>query len=313
MNQHYLLGVDGGGTKTLALISEVSSNADYKIIGRGTAGSTNINAVGWEKATANLELAVENAWNSAEKQPVVASYAVLALAGAGQENVKVQFVNHVREKRLAEASRVIHDAEAVLRAGSTEGWGVALIAGTGSVAFGMDQSEKLSVSGGWGFWFGDEGSAFWLGQSALKSVSKATDGRGPSTSLQSAIQNRLRVEEPRGILQSLSADSNVRLNIATLADLVIAEAEQGDEVATTIVNTASMELARLVQSASEKLSLGTQFPLALAGGVLCNSAMVREGTIRELEKLGVAPSSIEVVEEPARGALNLAHKLSCGQ
>ena len=310
MIQRTLLGVDGGGTKTVAILADVSPGAGVDIIGRGKAESTNVNAVGWDAAASNLKLAVEGAWSDAQREPTTVSFAVLALSGAGHESVKARFVEWAKEEQIAHAAKVIHDAEAVLRAGSPEGWGIALIAGTGSVAFAMDQSENVCVSGGWGFWYGDEGSAFWLGQAALKAVSKATDGRGPSTTLCEAIMDRLEVDAARGILQSLSRDSNVRHNIASLADLVIAQAEDGDQVATEIVMSGSIELARLVQSGAKGLSLPGQFPLALAGGVLTNSALVRETTIRELSEAGISPSSVEVVSEPALGALNLAQSLS---
>lgn len=309
MNRTLVIGVDGGGTKTVALLAEVNSVGQISIIGRGVAESSNINAVGWDVATSNLGISIEQAWHDAHTDPIAVPIAVLALSGAGQESAKQKFSSWAAETGIAVETKVIHDAEAVVRAGTEHGWGVALIAGTGSVAFAFDRSQQATVAGGWGYWYGDEGSAFWLGQAALRAVSQASDGRGPGTSLSRALLDRLVIEEPRQMLSALSADSNVRHNIAGLAQTVVQQAEAGDVVAMEIVRTGANHLASLVQSAARAFTQEPSFPLAMAGGVLSGSTLVRSTVEHEMKERQLKVSKIELVEEPAHGALKLAAEI----
>ncbi len=309
MNEKLALGVDGGGTKTVAWLARTTPAGELEVLGRGSAGSSNLRAVGRDKALENLSLSIDSAWSDSGREVGSVEAAVLALAGAGQADVQTQVLDWAHRRGVAKKVQVVHDARAVLQAGTPAAWGVALVAGTGAVAFALDASGRDAIAGGWGFWFGDEGSAFWLGQAALRVVTQAADGRGPATLLTRAILERLEITDPREILLALSRAGDERRGIAALADLVIDTAEEQDAMAVDIVNQAVVHLATLVLSAAEKLSLGQQFPLALAGGVLCGSSLVRERLTQELLNGGICPSSLELVSEPVLGCL----KLACGE
>ena len=310
MHQSLVIGVDGGGTKTVAWLGRVISANEYDVLGRGAAGSSNVNAVGWDEATSNLKKSIISAWQNAGLEPSAVDIAVLALSGSGHEKVRKSLVQWASENRIAGSTEVIHDAEAVLWAGNSEGWGVALISGTGSVAFAKSQSsEEIGICGGWGFWFGDEGSAFWLGQSALRAVAHADDGRGPATSLTDAIAARLNAANARSFLRELSRGDQVRHNIAALADVVLETAETGDEVAQGIAQEGARHLALQVQAASEQSALADRFPLAFAGGVLCSSEMIRQLVVDQLSELSIEPRTIEVIPDPVIGSLARACKL----
>ena len=305
MSEKLVIGIDGGGTKTVAWLARISDTEQVEILGRGLAGTSNVRAVGWESAVQNLARSLDDAWSDSRQEPRAADAAVFALAGSGQDDVKSRFQHWAQQQSVAKQVQVVHDALAVIAAGTPEGWGVALVAGTGAVAFAMDPSGNSNISGGWGYWFGDEGSAFWLGQAALRAVTLDVDERGPQTDLTQAILDRLETNEPREILGTLSAATDERQAIASLADLVIQFAEQ-DKVADEIVHQACTHLATLVTSAAKKLALGDQFPVALAGGVLCGSSLVRDRLIQKLLETGFAPSSSEIVREPVNGCIELA-------
>lgn len=309
MNETLVLGIDGGGTKTIALLAAISENGKPEILGRCTAGSSNVNAVGWEPALANLQAAILGAWNAAKREVAPAEIAVLALSGAGRKLVQSTIASWVADEGIAHRAEVIHDAEAVLLAGTPDGCGVALISGTGAVAMAVDAGKQSNISGGWGYWFGDEGSAYWLGQSALRAVSLASDGRGPETSLTSVILKHLQLDNPREILSALSVNADVRHAIASLASLVIDTAKEGDSVAQAIADEGASHLAKLVISASQAVSLGQEFPLAMAGGVLCGTDYVRDAVGRILRESGLTPSAIETVPEPVLGTLNYACRM----
>jgi N-acetylglucosamine kinase-like BadF-type ATPase len=302
------IGVDGGGSKTEAWIARVGADGVTHVLGRGVGESSNPRALGFEAAMANLFAAVDAAWTDARTTPVEADRAVLAIAGAGQPEMRDRIAAQARRRQLATNVLVVHDALPVLAAGTPEGWGVALIVGTGSVAIGVERSGRRFVSGGWGYWFGDEGSGFWIGRQALNAVARAADGRGPETSLSATIAARLQIDEPRALLTALQQAGDVRSAMASLADLVIHEAMHGDGVASHIVGQAAEELAGMVAAAARGAELGKRFPLALAGGVICHSDLLRERLLASLNAASLCMELVAVVSHPVAGCLRLARR-----
>lgn len=302
-----ILGIDGGGTKTTALLAEVSATGVEQILGRGHSGSSNIKAVGADNALGNLQAAIAGAWQAAGKSPSPADVAIFGLSGAGRPETQALVNDWCAVQHIAARSQVVHDALPVLMAGTPTGQGIALIAGTGAVAYAVDATGSTAITGGWGFWFGDEGSAFWLGQAAARAASHAADGRGPQTQLLDLILDRLQIVEPREILTALGRDgADIRFALAELAPLVTFAAENGDDSAQEIVAQAAQQLAALVVSAAFKAQLGHQFALALAGGVICRSQPIRTAFLAALTERGFSPTTVELVEEPALGCLRLA-------
>ncbi len=301
-----VLGVDGGGTKTQAWLAQVNDQGVPQILGRGVAGSSNKVAVGWETSLANLDAAMRQAFADAELTPSPIASAVFALAGSGTEAVQRKILDFVKNNLQVVSAQVIHDGQAVLQAGTSDGWGIALIAGTGAVAYGANRSGETAVVGGWGYWFGDEGSAYWLGQSALRAISHAADGRANSTLLTTAILNRLEAQAPRELLAALLRQGDVRLAIADLAELVCEVAEQQDDVAIQIVEQAAQHWSHHITCLEQQLFPGKPFPLTLAGGVLCGSSFSRERLLKQLQVDDLHYSSVEFVPEPVVGCLQLA-------
>jgi N-acetylglucosamine kinase-like BadF-type ATPase len=308
MSDELLLGVDGGGTKTEAWLARLDGGAEPRVIGRGKGASSNPRAVGLSTALANLGDAINAAFRDAalEVQPV--DCAVLAMSGAGHAAVREHVRNWAERRNLARHLEQVHDADAVLAAGTPDGWGVALIVGTGSAAIGVDRAGRREVVGGWGYWFGDEGSAYWLGRCALDAIARAADGRLPSTPLTDAVLAWLQVDEPRAILGALEATGNVRGAIAGLAAIVTAQADAGDAAATGIVAAGAEDLAESIASLAARLALGTEFPLAITGGVACGSDLFRERLETALHARSLAPQPIEVVPHAVVGCLRLARR-----
>lgn len=305
----YVLGVDGGGTKTEAWVARCAPAAEPEVIGRGKAGPSNPRAVGFETAMENLAAAVDAAWRDAGVAPAPVRVAVLAISGSGHAAMRDRIVAWADQRRLAERSVVVHDADPVLAAGAAGGRGVALIVGTGSAAIAADGEGGRAVVGGWGYWFGDEGSAYWIGRLALEAIARGADGRGPETALTGLIAQRLQTDDPRAMLGALEQTGNVRGAIAALADAIAEAANAGDAIATAIVQRAAEELALMVQSAAAKLHLDSPFPLALTGGVACGSELLRARLLVALAARSITPSSVEVVPHPAAGCVRLADRM----
>ena len=301
-----ILGVDGGGSKTVARIANVDDDGEIRGLGNGFAGPSNVRAVGLDAALRNLDSAVDEALATVAAGEDGLDVAVLALAGSSLPDVQRQVAAWADDKKLARCVEIVHDADPVLAAGVGGGPGIALIVGTGSVAIGVnDKGEKL-VSGGWGHWFGDLGSGFDLGRSALAAVASEVDGVGPPTELVTEVLQRLEISDARKIVMSLQQATDIRREIASLAPVLLTCAEAGDAVAAGIVAQGAAATASLVAATAAKLQLGQHSPLALAGGIACSSQYYREQLLQQFSAGGFEPQPLVVVNEPVEGSLILA-------
>ncbi|HJN07544.1 MAG: BadF/BadG/BcrA/BcrD ATPase family protein [Pirellulaceae bacterium] len=304
-----VLGVDGGGTKTVAWLSRVSGAA-AETIGRGAAGPSNPGVVGMSQAIATLAQAIDAAFDNAGLGPGLLPAACLAVSGSERTAHRDAMLQWAADRSLASNVRLVGDAEAVLAGGSRDGWGVALIAGTGSFAFGRDLQGLTIRVGGWGYLFGDEGSGHALGAAGLRAATQHADGRGPATTLLPRLLSRFDLTEPRELVTFFYGRQPARrAALAELAPLVTAAAEEGDDVAMQIASDAATDLARLVTAACSQLNLSPRrFPLAIAGGVLCNSSLMRKCLEASLAGQDHLAKEITLVEQPVQGAVELARR-----
>ncbi|MCC6493440.1 MAG: hypothetical protein IT424_10500 [Pirellulales bacterium] len=310
----YVLGVDGGGTKTEAWLARGHGGGPPTVVGRGRAASSNPRAVGLERALENLGGAVDAAWGDARLPRATADVALLAISGAGRQSMRDKIAAWARERQLARAVRFEHDVEPVLVEGTPAGWGAALIVGTGSAAIGVTAAGERLIIGGWGYHYGDEGGAYWIGRRALEAVARAADGRSPSTRLSQTLLERLQVDDPRAMLGALEQTGDVRGAIASLADAVEHCARQEDAAAGGIVQQAAEELAAMIDTLVRRLHLGERFPLALAGGVICGSEVLRRELLQRLAGKGLQPDPVATVSQPVAGCMKLAWRaLTAGE
>jgi N-acetylglucosamine kinase-like BadF-type ATPase len=301
-----ILGIDGGGSKTAVRIAVVESKGELRLIGQGNGGPSNARAVGEAHAEINLNVAVDAAHHEAGTAKNTIDYAVLGLAGSSLPDVK-SFIEHwARRRELAATVDVVHDADPVLAVAAPDGYGIALIVGTGSSAIGLASDGRRRVTGGWGHWFGDTGSGYDLGRRALAAVADAVDGVGPETLLTERILGRLHTDNPREIVLQLGRSTDVSREIASMAPVLLAAAEEGDTVANAIVTAAATGATKLVLATIEKLGLARDVPLAIAGGIVCSNTMYRETLLAKLGEQGVHPASVTVVSEPVEGCLLMA-------
>ncbi|MGE0760399.1 MAG: N-acetylglucosamine kinase, partial [Pirellulaceae bacterium] len=214
-------------------------------------------------------------------------------------------------RQLARRLVITNDAEPLLAAASPAGWGIALIAGTGSFAVGRAPDGQSARCGGWGYLVGDEGSGYALALAGMRCVTRAADGRGPATQLLDRLLADWGISSPAELVPVLYGAEMTRRRIAEFAPVVLETARGGDPVAAQLVVDAAAELAVLVSTLRRRLGLATgTFPLALAGGVLVHAAELREQLGRQLAATGDVPAEVTVVTEPVRGAVALARRLA---
>ena len=301
-----LLGVDGGGSKTAAAVASLDSSGQMIILGRGLAGPSNLRLAGREQSIASLNQAVDEALGEANAAGQAVDYAVLALAGSTSPDVRREVTNWAKMRKLSSRMGVIHDVDPVLVGGTENGWGIALVVGTGTVAIGVDTAGNSATKGGWGHWFGDKGSGFDIACKALAAVAEAADDIGPETILSDLVMDKLGTANPRSILKEVSADGDTRRQVAALAPLILNAAGQHDKVALDIVNGAVEETVKLVAAVAKTLAFTTPYPLALGGGVACRSKLFRDELVARLNRLQPPPGKVTVVDEPVLGCLEIA-------
>ncbi len=305
-----LLGVDGGGTKTTAILAECRAGELPQEIGRGISGPSNPLVAGLHAAQTQIAAAIAAAYRAAGRPVEPAAALGLGVAGTGREPVRRALEAWGVESGLAARCRAVHDAHIILRAAVSASPGVVLVSGTGSLAYGVDPLGRPARVGGWGALVGDEGSGYAIGLAALRAVARAVDGRIEPTALGSAALDHFQVNDARELSAALADDPRWRQRVAALAERVVAEADRGDAAARQIVDGAAADLAGLVRAVLHALQLTTApYPLAVAGGVLRHASAVRQGVLDRLAEHRCAPSAVTVVDQPARGAVLLASDL----
>src|SRR5262245_12292714 len=187
------LGIDGGGTKTLAVVVD----ADGRERGRGAASGANLRAVGIEQAMTSLWTAATAAAEQAGASLPVAR-AWMGLAGVDRP-ADQQLLLPRLAPCFARAVQLTNDAELVLSA-LEHAVGVAVISGTGSIVLGRDPAGMTARVGGWGHLLGDEGSGYDIGRAALQAAVQAADGRGRPTTLLHQLLERCGLRSAEDIL-----------------------------------------------------------------------------------------------------------------
>lgn len=302
-----VIGIDGGASHTLALLAD---NATGATLGRGQAGPSNIQAVGEEAALRELDAAIQRAFEDADTPRAKVAAACLGLAGIDVAEGQDVIRNWADSVDLAGELSVANDATLLFAAGTPDGWGLAMIAGTGSIAFTLDQKGKDGRTGGWGYLMGDEGSAFRVGLQGLRAACRAADRVGPATRLLDAYLAKLGTTEPRDFIPAVYRGAWDKAAIAGLAPIVLQLAVERDAVAGELVQTEARELARTAAGAVRNAGLPAGgVPVALTGGLLLRSDLFRGLFLDGLRSLGVTPHPVGLVEDPAVGAVVMARKL----
>jgi len=231
----------------------------------------------------------------------------IGIAGVDREAEKDVMRDLLRRLGIRRATRIVNDATVALVAGAPDGVGVVLVAGTGSIAYGVDSTGKTARSGGWGYLLGDEGSAFWLGHAAVRQGIRAADGRGPATTLYQRICEHLDLHAPSDLVGWFYDQELSRTRVAQLARLVEEAAADGDEAADDLLEQAAQDLARAARAVDRQLDFPGSYPLVLAGGAFraCPSLAVRLERELDLARARV----VRLEGEPAAGAVTLALEL----
>ncbi|XP_062196234.1 uncharacterized protein LOC133899271 [Phragmites australis] len=314
-----ILGVDGGATNTVcvclpAAMPPPESPGAVPVLSRAVAGCSNRNSVGESAALETLELVMTEALAMANTDCSAVRAVCLAVSGVNHPSDQQRMLEWIRDLFPGHAKFYVeNDAVAALASGTMgKLHGCVLIAGTGSIAYGVTKDGKVARAAGAGPVLGDWGSGYGIAAQALTAVIKAHDGRGPQTTLTGEILKKLELSSPDELIGWTYADPSWA-RIAALVPVVLSSAEDGDEVANKILYDSVQELADTVIAVVRRLRLcgedgKDQFPLVLVGGVLEGNKKwnISGEVVNSISKVfpGVHPIRPEV--EPALGAALLA-------
>ncbi|WP_226617735.1 N-acetylglucosamine kinase [Cytobacillus firmus] len=269
------IAFDGGGTKTHCVIGDENG----RILAAAAGESTNIHS--------NPHGHVKNVLLGLIDEVLMAAFSHedelesihVYLAGCGREKDKETIKSFFHGASYKHKLTIENDALAALAAGTWGEPGIILIAGTGSIAYGVNPLTGDHVRvGGWGYLLGDEGSGYWIGQQGTQAVMKSYDGREAATLLTNLIKDHFHVKEAPELISSIYGNASERLKIASVAPLVMQAAESNDPAAKRIIREAIEQLCILVRAAKKRLMPADSLPIIIHGGLFSNTSF-REGFI----------------------------------
>lgn len=272
-----VLGIDGGATKTHAIIM----NAAGEIVGEGFGGVGNYTVIGAQGAQQSFGDAVAAARRAAGLDETPFDAAFLGLASVVSETDHRIIRNIAEALALAPPERIgiDHDCRIALAGGLSGRPGIVQICGTGSSTFGMNAAGEGWRVGGWGRTISDEGSAYWMGVEAMRAAVRAYDGRDGETALLAEVLDFLAIPHIDYIYQPLYVQGMNKTEIARLAPRVIRVAQAGDAKARQIIERGMALVAECVEAAAQKLGMaGAPVELALVGGIF-NAGEITVGAL----------------------------------
>jgi len=293
----FVLGVDGGATKTLAAVLDLES----RTLHLAHRGPSNQDAVGAKAAVKALLEAADEAIERAAITRDELGAAVLAIAGTDTEAV----AGHVRSARTEEWI-VVNDVVGAWATATGAGAGVAVISGTGSNVFGVGSDGRTWRAGGWGHLLGDEGSGYWLGIQSIKAALKDRDASGPETALTDAVVAFFQVDSVEALAALIYSKPLTKGEIAAFAVETARIAELGDAVAGELYRRAVRELGEQIAAVIRQTGLSAAFPVGLIGSAFRAGGVFVQPLIHLVHE--TAPDAgVSVVEmAPVGGSLLLA-------
>ena len=231
-----VLGIDGGGSKTLVALANDAGRITRMTRGEG------INPLDRRDWREVLDALV---------QPFRDLPGLAAVVAALPAHGEVAHLSAAQREAIATAfgaipQRVINDVDGAHLGAFAGGAGILILSGTGSMAWARDAEGRSYRVGGWGDAIGDEGSSHWIGRHILGRVSQALDGRVEPTALTEALLEFLAIsaDPVNGLGSWVARLTDPRSEIAALAPLATRLAQAGDGGALAIVEEAATELAR---------------------------------------------------------------------
>ncbi len=284
MGIKYYFGVDSGGTKTIFVLSTESGQQVYST----TKGSTYFLTCGFETLASVMESGLQECLQASGVLRKEISHAFVSSAGYTDSAYYDKKIEAVMEQVFAGIPYTIGNDIENGHAGALAGHaGISVVAGTGSIAYGVDSTGQCVRSGGWTEQFGcDEGSGYWIASQLIREFTRQSDGRSKKTALYKTVKEELCFVADNDILQVLFEKLEGRRDaIASLSKIVHKLALLGDPVALDIFERAAVELADLIFAVYQQLHLERkEHVVSYTGGVFRAGSCMLDPLAKQLQK-----------------------------
>ena len=298
----YIVGIDGGGTKTAVTIADDAGDIALAF----TVGAININGGDRAAITASFVAMFEQIKDCCSSLENIAHICIGA-AGVSNPIVTSFLEQNVRDNGYAGQLTITGDQETALYGAQNAMQGIIVIAGTGSICFGVNEQGERHRTGGFGHLIDDEGSGYSIGRDLLSTLVQAEDGRISGTIIPALVYKQLEMQTVQEIIGFVYNKQTTKKDIAKLAPLMTLACEQGDKHALELAERCANSLYELTVPVIERLKLADR-PIAIAGSVLHKSSFVREALARKLEQNYPSVKLMMPIKDAAYGAVLMAMK-----
>lgn len=296
----YVVGIDGGGTKTAITIG----NERGEICDQFVVGAINMNG-GDHDLIASSFVEMFNRIKQCCGSLASVSHIAIGAAGVSNPIVTAFLDKQVRINGYNGQLTITGDQETALYGAQNAMQGIILIAGTGSICFGVNAEGEKHRTGGFGHLIDDEGSGYSIGRELLSILVQVEDGRLSDSIIPKMIYEQLELSTVQEIIGFVYSKQTTKKDIAKLAPIMTIACEEGDPYALELAQRSADHLYKLIVPVVEKLQLHDT-PLAIAGSVLQKSVFVREALERKLSEQYGRIKLILPIHDAAYGAVLLA-------
>lgn len=300
----YVIGVDGGGTKTAFALADLQGN----ILVQTVLPSISYREHGMSNVDSRLREGVAHLLREAQasrEDVLVAAVGVPCYGENAQEDVVLE--RTVRSALEGIRTVIVNDAQNAYYGALSCRSGINVVAGTGSISYGEDEAGGCARSGGWSERFSDEGSCYWLGRMTMGLFCKEADGRLPRSELYHILVKELKLPDDMSFIEVVERNYlPCRSEVAQFQKYLLQAARQGDEAAKDLYLQACRELTALAVGVKNQLSFTGTISVSLTGGLI-HAAEFVEVPLRDM----LAQQGMEYVPcegSPLKGAVLLACK-----
>lgn len=304
---NYVIGIDGGGTSTRAILADFEG----RVLGLGKGGVSNYQHAGIDGATESVQTAISGAFESAELPLDTVAALFLGMAGVSAES-DIKALRQLADAidiAAPEATVIDHDVRIALTGGLAGQPGIALIAGTGSSCYGRTETGESYRCGGWGSIGDDVGSSTWIGLQAMQLAVFQSDGRLEGSQYRDPIFRYLGVDDIRDYPYRVLIQGISRTEIAQQCRVVVEQLKLGDPEARRLANQACEDLSLMIAVTAQKL--GMECPqVVLTGGLATSGApfqpLLEEAIMKKLPGADIVEARFDATAGAAIEALKVA-------
>ncbi|MEM9423675.1 MAG: BadF/BadG/BcrA/BcrD ATPase family protein [Spirochaetota bacterium] len=269
-----IIGIDGGGSKTKFLLCDLEGRELASL----TRGSTHYHQVGFAVYESIIREGIDSLCRAAACAESELRFICIGVPGYGESAQDQQRLDALAAQILPAPYELLNDVKLAWAGALACQPGICLLAGTGSMAYAVDEANQDLRAGGWGPTFGDEGSALWLGTETCRLFSKMADGRAEKGPLYGLLKAHLGLSSDFDLINRIHKMADRRTEIALLAPILYQAHQSGDTAAWEIFVRGARELARMAAGVVRSYRGPQPIPASYNGGVFqgAGASFVRE-------------------------------------